>query len=54
MLSPYLYEKDLAIYNEKNARNTYEIIRGRAGFFGGVNCPQHWENGPKMGQKQCF
>ena len=54
MPSPHLYEKDLTIYNEKNARNTYEMIRGRAGFFWGKNCPQNWENGPKMGQKQGF
>ena len=37
------------------ARNLYEVVHDRAGFSGkNFFCPQNWENGPKMCQKQGF
>ena len=36
------------------ARNPYEGVLDRAGFFGNFFCPQNWENVPKMGLKQGF
>ena len=37
------------------ARNSYEVVRDRAGFSGEkFFLPQNWEKGPKVGQNQGF
>ena len=36
------------------ARNSCEVVGDRARFFGKKFCPQDWESGPKMDQKQGF